>query len=34
MKVHAGKIPGVRFVEPSVHGDARGFFMESYSRDR
>jgi dTDP-4-dehydrorhamnose 3,5-epimerase len=34
MKVHAGKIPGVRIVEPSVHGDARGFFMESYSRDR
>jgi dTDP-4-dehydrorhamnose 3,5-epimerase len=34
MKVHAGKIPGVRIVETSVHGDARGFFMESYSRDR
>ena len=34
MKVHAGKIPGVRIVEPSVHGDERGFFMESYSRDR
>jgi dTDP-4-dehydrorhamnose 3,5-epimerase len=34
MKVHAGKIPGLRIVEPSVHGDERGFFMESYSRDR
>jgi dTDP-4-dehydrorhamnose 3,5-epimerase len=34
MKVHAGKIQGVRIVEPAVHGDERGFFMESYSRDR
>jgi len=34
MKVRAGKIPGVRIIEPSVHGDERGFFMEAYSRDR
>ena len=34
MKVHAGKVPGLRIVEPDVHGDDRGFFMESYSRDR
>jgi dTDP-4-dehydrorhamnose 3,5-epimerase len=34
MKVHAGKIPGVRIIDPAIHGDDRGFFMESYSRDR
>jgi len=34
MKVHAGRIPDVRIIEPAVHGDERGFFMESYSRDR
>ena len=34
MKVRAGKVPDVRIVEPDVHGDDRGFFMESYSRDR
>jgi dTDP-4-dehydrorhamnose 3,5-epimerase len=34
VKVHSGKIPGVRIVDPAVHGDDRGFFMESYSRDR
>jgi dTDP-4-dehydrorhamnose 3,5-epimerase len=27
-------IPGVFLVEPVVHGDHRGFFMESYHRDR
>ena len=34
MKVHASRIPDVRIIEPAVHGDERGFFMESYSRDR
>jgi dTDP-4-dehydrorhamnose 3,5-epimerase len=34
MKVEAAKIPGVLIIEPAVHGDERGFFMESYSRDR
>jgi len=34
MKVRAGKVPDVRIVEPDVHGDDRGFFMESYSRNR
>ena len=34
MRVEALGIPGVLVIEPSVHGDERGFFMESYSRDR
>lgn len=28
------ELPGVVIVEPVVHGDARGFFMESYHRER
>jgi dTDP-4-dehydrorhamnose 3,5-epimerase len=27
-------IPGVLIVEPDVHGDARGFFLETYHADR
>ena len=34
MKVQTTRIPGLLIVEPAVHGDERGFFMESYSRDR
>jgi dTDP-4-dehydrorhamnose 3,5-epimerase len=34
MKVQTTTIPGLLIVEPAVHGDERGFFMESYSRDR
>jgi len=34
MKVEAAKIPGLLIIEPTVHGDDRGFFLESYSRDR
>ena len=34
MKVEPARIPGLLIVEPTVHGDDRGFFMESYSRDR
>jgi len=34
MKVVAASIPGLLIIEPVVHGDDRGFFMESYSRDR
>jgi dTDP-4-dehydrorhamnose 3,5-epimerase len=34
MKVETTTIPGLLVVEPAVHGDERGFFMESYSRDR
>jgi dTDP-4-dehydrorhamnose 3,5-epimerase len=28
-----GKLPGVLIVEPRVHEDNRGFFMESYNRE-
>ena len=34
MKVEAAKIPDVLIIEPVVHGDDRGYFMEAYSRDR
>lgn len=34
MNVQPLGIPGLLLIEPLVHGDARGFFMESYSRDR
>ena len=34
MKVQTTTIPGLLVVEPAVHGDGRGFFMETYSRDR
>lgn len=31
MKVIDTKLQGIRIVEPTVHGDHRGFFMESYN---
>ncbi|MGB8329908.1 MAG: dTDP-4-dehydrorhamnose 3,5-epimerase [Polyangiales bacterium] len=34
MKVETTTIPGLLIIEPAVHGDERGYFMESYSRDR
>ena len=34
MRVHATGIPGVLLVEPAVHRDARGFFLESYHEPR
>jgi len=34
MEIEAAGIPGLVTIEPAVHGDDRGFFMESYSRDR
>lgn len=34
MKVEAATIPGLLIIEPDVHGDRRGFFMETYSRNR
>lgn len=34
MKVECASIPGLVIIEPDIHGDERGFFMESYSRDR
>ncbi len=32
MKVHATDLPGVLLVEPRVHRDHRGFFLETYHR--
>lgn len=34
MKVLATELPGVVVIEPTVHRDARGFFLESWRRDR
>ncbi|MEZ4288415.1 MAG: dTDP-4-dehydrorhamnose 3,5-epimerase [Polyangiales bacterium] len=34
MNVVAGKLHGVFLIEPKVFGDERGYFMETYSRDR
>lgn len=32
MKVIDTSLPGVRLIEPAVHGDARGFFKETWRR--
>ena len=32
MKVIESKLPGIKLIEPTVHGDHRGFFMESYNQ--
>lgn len=34
MNVIKTKLPGVVIIEPTVFGDARGFFLESYSAER
>jgi dTDP-4-dehydrorhamnose 3,5-epimerase len=34
MKVIETRLPGVRIIEPKVHGDARGFFIETFQADR
>ncbi|MGW8443644.1 dTDP-4-dehydrorhamnose 3,5-epimerase [Paenibacillus sp. S33] len=33
MKVHELKLKGALLIEPVVHGDHRGFFMESYNQN-
>ncbi|MGK2937418.1 MAG: dTDP-4-dehydrorhamnose 3,5-epimerase family protein, partial [Solirubrobacteraceae bacterium] len=33
MNVAQTSLPGVLVVEPAVHGDHRGFFLESYRDD-
>ena len=30
---NAGGIQGLCVIEPTVHGDARGYFMETYNQD-
>ncbi len=34
MNVLETKLPGVLIIEPDVFGDARGYFMETWQRDR
>jgi dTDP-4-dehydrorhamnose 3,5-epimerase len=34
MNIIPTELPGVTIIEPNVFGDARGFFMETWSRDR
>ena len=34
MKCEATALPGVLIIEPNVHGDDRGFFLESYQAER
>lgn len=34
MRVSETKLPGVLLIEPKVHGDARGYFFESWQRER
>jgi len=34
MNVRTTELPGVLVVEPTVHGDHRGFFLETYHRER
>ncbi len=34
MKVSELELPGVLLIEPDVHGDERGFFVETWHRDR
>jgi dTDP-4-dehydrorhamnose 3,5-epimerase len=34
MKVIDTSLPGVKIIEPRVHGDARGFFVETFQAER
>ncbi len=34
MKVINTKIDGVKIIEPRVYGDARGFFLETFEKQR
>ena len=34
MNVITCEIPGLLVIEPKVFGDARGFFMETWNRER
>lgn len=34
MNVHETSLPGVLLIEPAVHGDARGFFLETFHAER
>ncbi|WP_339278981.1 dTDP-4-dehydrorhamnose 3,5-epimerase [Paenibacillus sp. FSL W8-1187] len=34
MNVYGTKLPGLKLIEPAIHGDHRGFFVESYNEVR
>jgi dTDP-4-dehydrorhamnose 3,5-epimerase len=34
MEVKEGTLPGIKWIQPVIHGDHRGFFMESYNFKR
>ena len=34
MKVTSTNLPGVKLIEPAVHGDERGFFVETFQAER
>ncbi len=34
MRVEPLRLEGLKLIVPAVHGDERGFFLESYNRDR
>lgn len=34
MNVTPGRLPGVRLIEPAIHEDNRGYFMESYNAEK
>ena len=34
MKIIETKLPGVLIIEPDIFGDSRGFFMETYHKER
>lgn len=34
MNVYETSLPGVKVIEPTVHGDHRGWFMETYSLEK
>ncbi|NQV37179.1 MAG: dTDP-4-dehydrorhamnose 3,5-epimerase [Candidatus Marinimicrobia bacterium] len=34
MKIVSSKIPDIKIIEPTVHGDDRGYFFESYKEER
>ena len=34
MKVTETPLPGVLVIEPAIHGDSRGFFLETWHQDR
>ena len=34
MQIISTSIPGVKIIEPDIHRDGRGYFCETYNRER